>query len=168
MQNGSKFKYDIKNNYDEPSNGNLDDDEENFSMAMMEHNYNMSEISKPLMNRVTIEPTPQKEGCQADDIVIEPKIEKNIREVEWYEFIPKREPKLSQPVLSMTEMINTRSCNFDPIVYMSKYTIKCKKLHYSVPQFYDDIPAIISYDNEANTLKIFNIEGNQGNNKSKK
>ena len=58
----------------------------------------------------------------------------------------------------MTEMINTRSCNFDPIVYMSKYTIKCKKLHYSVPQFYDDIPAIISYDNEANTLKIFNIE----------
>ena len=42
--------------------------------------------------------------------------------------------------------------------HLSKCAIRCQKLHYSVPQFFNDICAVLKFDNEANSIKIFNVE----------
>lgn len=53
--------------------------------------------------------------------------------------------------------MNTNSDRFDPLYYLTKKSIECHKLHYSVPLFLSDIPAIIKYDSKENQLKIFNV-----------
>ena len=40
---------------------------------------------------------------------------------------------------------------------MEKHIVVAHKLHYSVPETYADIPAVVRYDNEDNSLRIFNV-----------
>lgn len=86
--------------------------------------------------------------------------ERNVRDVEWYEFLPRLNKKVITPK-PVSEWLDTRSVKFDPIRYLAKFMIKCQKLHYSVPQSYGDIPAVIKYDNEGNKLRIYNMHGNK-------
>ena len=53
--------------------------------------------------------------------------------------------------------MNTNSDQFDPVFFLSRNLIECRKLHYSVPLFLNDINALIRFDNEKNQLKIFNV-----------
>lgn len=84
---------------------------------------------------------------------------RDTRTVEWYEFLPLRQQKAEEFKRPLNQMINTRSMKFDPRVYLAKHAIKCQKFHYSVPQFYSDIAAIIQYENEKNVLNIYKLDG---------
>ena len=48
---------------------------------------------------------------------------RDVRTVEWYEYLPPRYQKFEQPLKPLDETYNTRSPNFDPSIYMAKYAV---------------------------------------------
>lgn len=48
--------------------------------------------------------------------------------------------------------------NFDPVLYLTQNTMMCKKYNYAVPASYGFSDAIIRYNNEKETIDIFNVE----------
>ena len=77
--------------------------------------------------------------------------------MEWFEFLPKKNQKKIEPKC-VSEWLDTTSIKFDPIKHLTRYMIKCQKLHYAV-QNYNDISAVIKYIDETNVLKVYNMNG---------
>ena len=48
--------------------------------------------------------------------------------------------------------------DFDPIVYLSKKTIMCKKYNYAVPESFGSSTAILKYSREFDKLDIYKVD----------
>lgn len=122
---------------------------------------------KPTNSQAPSEASPivPKTPPEEKDVAVMREDGRSVRAVEWYEVVS-REVKVEEGAEGhcgevvkkpLVELVNTRSPHFDPVQYMEKHVIVAHKLHYSVPETYADIPAVIRYDNEDNSLRVFNI-----------
>lgn len=70
------------------------------------------------------------------------------KEVEWLrKLMFQREYNKSK-----SSMANPTSDYFDPVGYMSKKPLICRKYHYSVPMTYDDSYTLLKFDSVANAI----------------
>lgn len=81
--------------------------------------------SQPLRNRASFVPTVSKvvDVSDIDMSILEPKPLRDVRTIEWYEFLPLKQQKADEFRRPLNQIVNTRSMKFDPIFYLSRHAI---------------------------------------------